>query len=192
MVSILQRAHSSKITQNRIKRGIHNIKRTTLFLVLSGLMVSEIASANIIRFDDPAVLEPVDINQTKTLSLFNTNLGTLNSVTLSFDGAISTVIEIWHSFTDPRATAGKTIVDLNFTSSIGALNTWIGAGNPLLSLQKSTGNQFLEPNVHYVSPTLTASGIVTYSNADGLVNSWFTQAGGGNFTIGCTSSSGLF
>lgn len=167
------------------------MKRTALILALSGSMVSGFASADAITFNAPAVLATTEINQTLTLGLFDTTLGTLNSVSLSFDAAIATVIEIWHTSTSAQSMSGRTIVDLDFTSSIGALNTWINLGNPLIILQKGTGNQLLDPNVHYTSPTLTESGIATYTNADGLLNSWFTQAGGGSFTIGCISQSGL-
>jgi hypothetical protein len=134
-----------------------------------------------------------EISQSGVLVYFD-NLGgtlTLDSVQLILSGSMTTTISLTNNAAQAQTARGNGFVDLDFSSTPGSiLSVLPGFANPAVSLTASTGNQTLNPGQ-------TASfGPLTDSDSwnSGVLSSAGVLAaftGTGNFTIGCTSLSGL-
>ena len=137
-------------------------------------------------------LSNTEINQTGTLNLFNTNLGTLTDVELTIDGAMrSTITLLLGASNGAQNVKGTAATDMNYTSTLAPLNAALASANPLLSMSVTTGFQLLSPNTSYTSPPLNAASSVTLNAVlDSFIAS-FGAAGGGSFDLGCTTLSGF-
>ena len=136
-------------------------------------------------------LQTTEISQTGNLSLFNSTLGTLTGVMLTFTGANSTTLTLKNNAANAQTVKASSTTDLFFGSSISALNGLITSSNPLVSLTETTGFQTLAAGASASFGPLTDSqSTVWTSQLSGILSS-FAQAGGGNFSLSCTSISGL-
>lgn len=100
------------------------IKKITLAIALSAFALG--AHAETISYSSPIALQTTEINQTHTLTLFDTGLGTLNSVTVELSGEA-------HS----SGTLENTAAQAQKLSFISALNMYFTGGSlssELLSL----------------------------------------------------------
>jgi hypothetical protein len=61
--------------------------------------------------------QTTEISQSGFLDLFDTNLGTLNSVTLTLNGSMTTTIDLSNSAAQSQTARGTGTVDLTFASS---------------------------------------------------------------------------
>lgn len=127
--------------------------------------------------------QTTEISQTGFLDLFDTNLGTLNSVTLTLNGAMTTTIDLSNSAAQSQTARGIGSVDLTFASSLAGLDL----SAVLLQLTASTGNQTLASGSSASFGPLTDSDTVALTPTAAL----FGAAGGGTFSISCESLSGL-
>ena len=145
-------------------------------------------------FSNP--LETTEINQTGSLGLFDSTLGTLTGVTLTFGGANVTTFTLVNTAAQAQTVTATGTTALSFSSSLLALNTAIVAANPVLTLTATTNPTLVNPglaNSVSVGP-ISGSGSTIWTSASpplsGLL-SIFSVAGGGSFDLGCTSKSGL-
>ncbi|HQX08138.1 MAG TPA: choice-of-anchor E domain-containing protein, partial [Zoogloea sp.] len=73
--------------------------------------------------------------------MFDTNLGTLNSVTLTLTGGMTTTIDLSNSAAQSQTARGTGTVDLTFASSLAGLDL----SSVLMNLTATTGLQTLAP-----------------------------------------------
>jgi hypothetical protein len=123
------------------------------------------------------------------LGLFDSTLGKLTGASLTLSDSMVTTITLSNGATGPQTVKGTATVDLSFGSGLGALNAILAAANPVSSLSATTGFQTL------ASGESAAFGPLTSTNTDlldlsGILAS-LTQAGGGSFSLGCSSLSGF-
>ena len=63
--------------------------------------------------------QTTEISQTGFLDLFDSSLGTLNSVTLTLNGAMTTTLTAFHTSSGPANGSITGTVDLYFSSNLG-------------------------------------------------------------------------
>lgn len=127
--------------------------------------------------------QTTEISQSGFLDLFDTNLGTLNSVTLTLNGGMTTTIDLSNSAAQSQTARGTGTVDLSFTSSLAGLDL----SAVLLNLTATTGLQTLAPGASASFGPLTDTDTIALTPTAAL----FGAAGGGTFSISCESFSGL-
>ena len=160
----------------------------TLFI---GSVLAIGAQASSVSFNFTNPLETTELNQTGNLGLFDSTLGTLTGVSLSFIGSNSTLISLTNNAAQSQRVRATSTTDLNFGSSLAALQTLIAAANPVASLSATTGLQTVNSGATVSFGPFTGSQTVTWtSELDAILGS-FAQAGGGLFALSCTSESGL-
>lgn len=143
--------------------------------------------------DNP--METTEISQSLNFGLFDTALGTLNSVTLTLGAAFDTIITLTNHSPSPESARGTLSLDIFFSSTLAGLDTYLAGNGSDLLLSRNTGFQSLAadpdgngplPGGSYTSGTLSDSATSIETDPTLDVN-WFTQAGGGGFTIACDS-----
>ncbi len=85
--------------------------------------------------------QTTEISQTGFLDLFDANLGTLNSVTLTLSGSETTTITLTNNAAQSQTVRANGTVDLFFSSNLAGLTF----ANPLVSLSATTGFVTLTP-----------------------------------------------
>jgi len=160
------------------------MKRISLALAAMAVAASAQAAPITINssFGLPLVLANTEISQTGSLALFNSNLGTLLSATLTLQSAISGQITLTlGNAAQSQTVRGNGSTEITWTSTLAGLNP--GTQN----LAITTGPQVLAPNGSFTSGILTDSASTVVAAPLAL----FSVAGGGNFSLTCTSLSGL-
>ena len=149
-------------------------------------LVSANAATVTYSFTNP--LSPTEINQTGSLSLFDSNLGTLTGASLTVTGNLESVATLAHS--DARNQRLRLIFssDVGLSSSLGAVHQLFNHSSDL-SIATDTGLQTLAPGATYVSPLLTDQKILT-ANLNAALAA-LSAPGGGNFNVNCASLSGV-
>lgn len=127
--------------------------------------------------------EVTEISQTGFLDLFDSSLGTLNSVTLTLSGSATQSITLTNNAQQDQTTRATGTVDLLFTSSLAGLNLSQGG----LSLSGTTGFVTLASGASQTFGPLTDSDSIVLAPTSSL----FSVAGGGQFSISCASISGI-
>ena len=134
-------------------------------------------------------LQTTEISQTGNLSLFNSTLGTLTGVSLTFTGANVTTITLKNNATQSQTTKATSTTDLFFGSSIAALNGLISSSNPLVSLSETTGFVTLASGASQAfGPLSDGQSTIWTSQLSGILSSF---VGSGNFSLSCNSISGI-
>lgn len=165
----------------------------SLAVLLAGTAFAIGANAATVSFSFTNPLQTTEINQTGNLGLFDSTLGMLTGVSLSFNGGNSTVLSLTNNASQAQTTKATSSTDLFFGSSLGPLNTVIAANNPVLSLSATTGFVTLASGATQSFGPLLGSQTITWTDVtqlSGIVNS-FANAGGGFFSVSCISVSGL-
>lgn len=127
--------------------------------------------------------QKTEISQIGFLDLFNSNLGTLNSVTLTLNGFDTTTITLTNNAANSQTVRATGTVDLFFSSSLAGLD--LSAVD--LALSGSTGLVSLATGASQSFGPLTDSDSIVLLPTASL----FSVAGGGTFSISCESLSGL-
>jgi hypothetical protein len=84
-----------------------------------------------------------------------------------------------------------TSTDLNFSSSLAALNGLITGSNPVVSLSETTGFNLINAgDTANFGPLIDSDQVDWTAQLAGILNS-FVGTAGQNFAIGCTSISGI-
>jgi hypothetical protein len=162
------------------KKVLKNILATA---VLGSLMAAGSASAAIISGGSFLnALQTPAINQTGTLNLFDSTLGTLTGVTLTLAGRSVTEITLTNRAANPLGTIATAQTTLLFSSNLSGL-TFL----PPVSLSAATGSVTLNPGETQSIGPLNDSDTSVLNPAASL----FAVAGGGSFTISCSSLSGF-
>lgn len=136
-------------------------------------------------------LEVTEINQSGSLSLFDSTLGDLIGAKLSFSGMNLTSITLTNNAAQSQTVSATGITQLYFGASLAALSTLISTANPVVVLNVPTGPLLLSPGVEVtIGPLAGSQTVVWTSQLDGILGD-FVQLGGGSFQVSCESVSGL-
>ena len=165
----------------------------SLAVLLAGTALAISANAATVSFNFTNAFQTTEISQTGNLGLFDSTLGALTGVSLSFNGGSTTTLSLKNSAQQSQTTTATGTTALNFGSSLSPLNTIIFANNPVVSLSATTGAVTLAPNVTQSFGPLLGNQTITWTEAtqlSSIVNS-FANAGGGIFAVSCTSLSGF-
>ena len=132
--------------------------------------------------------ETTEINQTGSLGLFDSTLGTLINATLTLNGYATSSITLTNNAAQAQTVSATGSVNLFFTESgIGDL----GIPDPALVLNLDYTGGFVSlasGAVESFGPVQDVQQTVIFKDAGASI---FAQAGGGTFDLNCTSISGL-
>jgi hypothetical protein len=154
---------------------------------LSVLAITAGAQASQVSYNFVTPLETTEINQVGSLALFNSAQGTLTGASLTLYGGAT------FNFTGTNNTAQAqdafltSYSDMSYTSSLAPLDALI-TGH-VVTVSANSGNQTYasgQMRVFDVASLISSQ----YFDLSGILTS-LTAAGGGNFSLGCTSQSGL-
>jgi hypothetical protein len=165
------------------------MKKLSLAIALAFAAVG--AQAATVSFNFTNGLQTTEINQTGTLGLFDSSLGMLTGASLSIDGALVTTISLTNRAAQAQQVKATGNVDLDFTSTLGALNAILSAApvSPL-TLSATTGTQTIASGATVAFGPLNDAKTRGPLDLSSILAS-LSVAGGGNFGLGCTSLSGL-
>lgn len=127
--------------------------------------------------------QTTEISQTGSLDLFDSALGTLNSVTLTLTGSDTTTISLTNRAANPQTVRATGTVDLMFSSSLAGLDL----SSVIMGLSATTGFVTLASGASQSFGPLTDTDSAVLTPLASL----FSVAGGGSFNISCTSISGI-
>lgn len=131
--------------------------------------------------------QTTEISQSGLLDYFDSNLGILDSVQLFLEGAMTTTITLTNNAVQTQVTKGTGTVDLFFTG-VPALSVPV----PAVSLSATTGFVSLNAGETQSYGPLTNTGFWDSGVQTGAgILSAFSLAGGGTFSVGCSSLSGI-
>lgn len=139
----------------------------------------------------PNTLQTTDFtNQTGTLDLFNTSLGTLTGVSLTLYGHSVTDLTLTNDSATVSEASASTRTRLTFSSSISSLNSLIG-GTYKIQLLPTTDEVLLNPgqSVSFMDLSDNDSYVVTGLNS--ILSAFNATAGQNTFTISCSSATRL-
>jgi hypothetical protein len=160
-----------------------------LSLLAASLALAASAQATTVSFNFSNPFTNTDINQSGSLGKFDTNLGTLTGAVLTLSGALQGNITLTlGNATGSTGVKGTTDSAMDFSSSVAGISALL-TGTPDIPLTYNTGVQTLAPNTSFTSGLLSSSG-TDVLNLSGIL-SQVSAAGGGNFSIGCTTFTGL-
>ncbi len=161
-----------------------------LSLALAALLAVGGAQAATVSFQYglplPLALSTTEINQTGTLGLFNSSLGTLTAISLTVYGAASFQFTGTNTAAQSQTASITGNTSLVWSSSIAALTPFL---SDAINLTFSSGAQ-----TYAVGQTRTfGPELVNGQSTDNLfaIRNALSAAGGGTFTLNCVSLSGL-
>lgn len=140
-------------------------------------------------FSNP--METTEINQTGNLGLFDSALGALTGVSLSFSGANATQLQLTNNAAQTQTVRATSTTELYFGSSLAALNTLIVAANPVVLLSTTVGPTAINSGASLTLGPLTDSDTITWTAQLNTILGSFSALGGGDFAVTCQSLSGL-
>ena len=158
-----------------------------LFALTATIALASTAHAGVITQTFTNTFETTEISQTSSLNLFDNNLGTLVGATLSLNASSMTSILLMNRARQPQIVTATSTVNVDFSSSLAALDSLLAPGNPIVSLSTTTGMQVLPRNVLVTFGPLLSSGSMSLNLAT-ILGSLGTN-GGGSFDVGCESLS---
>jgi hypothetical protein len=134
--------------------------------------------------------QTTEINQTGSLALFDSSLGTLNSVTFNFFGDGQTSFGATNNAAQSQLFKIDSAVNLFYGSTNGAIDAILsGLSQPLVILSFTTGFQNIAAgqtkNFGPFNGTDAANAVLNAGLAA------FQANGGGSFTVSCTSLSSI-
>jgi hypothetical protein len=159
--------------------------------VLTCAALSSNAGAATVSFSSQSPFQLTEIAQTQTLGLFDTSLGTLTDITLSFTSAFSTLLTLTNNAASAQTTQVTASSNFFWGSPIAGLNTLLNGANPLASLSATTGLQTLAAGATITFGPLTDTRTTTWNAQLDSLFSAFEQVGGGLFSLTCNTISGI-
>ncbi len=160
------------------------MKTIAALLVGSALAFSANASTVSFNFSNP--LATTEINQTGSLGLFDSTLGTLTGATIQVNSAAVMSFSGTNNAAQAQNASLTSSVDLLWSSSLAALTSFL---TDSISLSATSGIQSYGIGVTKSFGPFTATGSNT-DNLAGILSS-LQNAGGGSFNVSCESLSGL-
>lgn len=159
-----------------------------ILFALTALAAAAGAQATTVSFEYglPVVTTTTEINQTGSLGLFDSTLGTLTGASIEVFGAAVFSFTGTNNASQAQNADITSSTNLSWTSSLAALNAFV-ADNVALSAS-SGALAYAVGQTRSFGPTSQSS-----SNSDDLstILASLQTAGGGNFDLSCTSLSGL-
>jgi PEP-CTERM motif len=162
-----------------------------LSILAASLALAASAQAATVSFNFNNALQTTEINQTGSLGLFDTALGTLTGVSLTYGGRVASTITLTNNGSNTETVEAVGTTSLRFTSTISGLNTVISAPAARVGLSVTTGENDLASGASRAFGPLNDSKTTTLDAALNAFLASFSAAGGGSFGIGCRSVSGL-
>lgn len=148
-------------------------------LLLAGLLASGLpAEAASLSFSNAPQANPM--NQSGTLDLFDTSIGTLQSAKLTIFGVGYSTFAFNNTSASPRNVTGASEISIYTSSSLGGLADILNNLSPTLALTTSTGPLTLDTGFTSVGPIASSKSLEL-----DLDPSIFLSAGGGSFTVWC-------
>jgi hypothetical protein len=141
------------------------------------------AATSTSSFNKP--LELTEINQTGTLNLFNSALGTLTGAILTVSDSMQTDITFKNNAAQAQLFRAVTTLDLTLSSSLAALNAIIGTATPGTATDTYPVTT-LAAGASVTKPTTIVTGSAGIVNLASILPSLI---GPGSFTINCMSFS---
>lgn len=129
-------------------------------------------------------------NQTGTLDLFNTSLGTLTGVSLTLYGHSVTDLTLTNTSSSVSDANASSRTRLTFSSSIGGLSSIIG-GAYKIQLLPTTDDVTLNPGESVGFNALSDNGSFVVSGLNAILSAFNASAGHNTFTISCSSTTRL-
>lgn len=129
-------------------------------------------------------------NQTGTLDLFNTALGTLTGVSLTLYGQSVTDLTLTNTSNSVSEASASTRTRLTFSSSIGALSSLIG-GSYKIQLLPTTDDTTLNPGESATFNDVSDNSSYVVSGLNAILSAFNSSAGQNTFTISCSSATRL-
>lgn len=153
-----------------------------LSIALAALAVAAGAQAATVSYSFSNALQPTDINQTGSLTLFDGTLGTLTGAFLTYDANVVTSVTIQNISPSTNQTGrGQNDIEFSFTSS----NAGLAALLNTLSLGVSTGaSQTYTPGQSRSFGPLNASDSATVDLGGVLAS----LVGSGSLDLGCATA----
>ena len=158
-----------------------------LVLVCAAFTVAS-ANAATVSFSFSNSLEPTEINQTGSLALFDSNLGTLTGASLLIDAKLKGIVGLSNSASQAQRVRAQLNSDIGISSSLSVVDQLFNNVADL-SITFDTGLLTIQPNASYTSPLLSDAATLTHDLGTALGS--LSVSGGGNFTLNCTSLSGM-
>ncbi len=153
--------------------------------MIGTLAMASSASAIIINGSCGSVSGPTELNGSFSCTMFDSDLGTLNSVTLTIDGSITGDIGLTNTAADARTTSAT-----SSASFIAGALAGFSLPNPLFTPSFGTGSQTI-----LSGQTVTFLGLTGGGSTGPLLNNSilapYEAAGGGNFSISVETLSGV-
>jgi hypothetical protein len=161
------------------------MKKLTLGLVAGMIALGTQAATVSFSYGLPIVTSTTEIDQTGTLGLFNSNLGTLTGATITIYGDARFNFSGTNNSIQAQTATISSSTDVFWDSSINAIDALLGP----ISMSASSGLQ------SYAVGQTKAFGPFSLSanqsdDLSGFLGS-MQAAGGGNFTLNCKSLSGI-
>ena len=156
-----------------------------LALAAAALWLAAPAQALTVTSSFGNALAPLEIHQSASLGLFNSNLGTLTNVQMGFTGLLLTDINLVNGGAGAAQMNGTASESIFFTSNLAALSALFA--HPMISLFATTGLQTVDTGSHLFAGLHDAVTVNWDAQLDGIFAS-LSQAGGGSFALDCTSS----
>jgi len=172
------------------------MKSIAVLLAAAALAVGANAATVSYSFGTPTLpLQTTEIFQTGSLGLFDSTLGTLTGVSLSFTGANTTTISLTNNAAQLQRVTATGTTQLFFASNLLPLDAVIQANQPTLILSATTGLQAINAGATVSFGPLPGSATRTWTDGAGDLLAGLTNvfevAGGGNFSLSCDSLSGI-
>lgn len=161
-----------------------------LSLLIASLLLAHSANAATVSFTYgyPVIENLAEINETGSLGLFDTNLGTLNAATLTLFGSSTfsfsgTNISTAQNLLNATLTASTDII---WGSSLAALSTYV---NDPMQMTATSGSQtYASGQTRSFGPFQESSTLI--DDLSGILGN-LQQAGGGSFNMTCESATGF-
>lgn len=151
-------------------------------LLLAGLLASGLpAQAASLSFSNAPQANPM--NQSGTLDLFDTSIGTLQSAKLTIFGVGYSTFAFNNTSGSPRNVTATSEISIYTSSSLSGLANILNSLSPTLALTTSTGPLTLDAGFTSVGPIANSKSLEL-----DLDPSIFLSTGGGNFTVWCEGS----
>lgn len=168
------------------------LRRIILTSAMAVLTVG-ISSANTIAGTCTGGTSPTELNINAGCSKFNTNLGSLNFITLTINGSIAGTISLTNNSATTQTVKGTTTSDLFLNTTLAGF-TGLTSGADLATLSFTTGFQNIAPSGTFTSGTLNSglgsTGAVTNTSA-GTFGTYSSVGGGGTYNFNLTTVSGF-
>lgn len=148
-------------------------------LLLAGLLASGLpAQAASLSFSNAPQANPM--NQSGTLDLFDTSIGTLQSAKLTIFGVGYSTFAFNNTSGSTRNVTAASEISIYTSSSLGGLASILNNLSPTLALTTNTGPLTLDTGFTSVAPLASSKSLEL-----DLDPSIFLSTGGGNFTVWC-------